>query len=247
MLLREAATRRVLQRTPRATGTIAARRPARRAPLGLLVAGGREGVGASVTAALLAREAQAAGARVLIVGPQLRAQRIAALFGVALPSPDFPPVVVERDIQVASHYPALTDADVLVTVPGAQYQAILDAVDDLAVRADPTRAVILAPRGAAEQAAAFAVLKLIAARRPQCIATVAPCGDSDVGALVDAADRWLGGSLRTAPAIPLDPTLPVALGAGIPLAEAVADTALTTAAGALWSALSTSASTGVLS
>lgn len=218
-----------------------------RAPLGILVAAGHEGVGASVTAALLAREAQQQGARVLLVGPDLRAQRLAALFGVALPSPDFPPITVERDIQVASHFPALLDADVVISTPVAQVRALLDAIDDLAARTRPARAVVLAQRGAASTAAAFAVLKLLAGRRPQCRATLAPCGDADVGALQDAAHRWLGCDLAAAPALPLDPTLPAALGAGIPLAEAVADTALTTAAGALWAALSTSVPTGVLS
>jgi Mrp family chromosome partitioning ATPase len=54
-----------------------------RGPMGILIAAGEDGVGASVTAALLAREAQADGARVLIIGPALRAQRIAALLCAA--------------------------------------------------------------------------------------------------------------------------------------------------------------------
>ena len=56
----------------------------------------------------------------------------------------------------------------------------------------------------------------------------------------------LAPSGAAAPAIPLDPTLPVALGAGIPLAEAVAETALITAAGALWTALASAAYPGAL-
>ena len=144
-----------------------------RAPMGLLVAAGSDGIGASVAAALLAMEAQADGARVLIVGPSLRAQRVAASL-----------------------------------------------------------------------AAAFATLTLLLGRRPQMVTAVSPCGDADVTALHDAAERWLGRSLLVAPSLPIDPTLPVALGAGIPLAEAVADTALRLAAGALWSALSTSAPIG---
>jgi len=229
-------------------GRIPAARPSRsRAPLGVLVAAGEEGVGASVTAALLAREARDHGARVLLVGPQLRAQRLAALFGVALPGPDFPPVVVERDIEVADRVPSITDADVILLVPGAHVPQLLDAIDELAARTAPAKSVVLAPGGGASLAATFAVLKLLVGRRPQCAATVLPWGDADVTPLRDAAERWLGRPLPTAPALPIDPTLPVALRAGIPLAEAVADTALTTAAGALWTALSTSASTGVLS
>lgn len=216
-------------------------------PAGVLVIAGHEGVGASVTAALLAIEAQAQGARVLLVGPDLRAQRLAALFGVMLPSPDFPPVTVDRDIQVASHFPAAIDADVILSVPVAQVQPLLDAVDALTAQTSRTQAVVLAQRGAGPMAAAFAVLKLIATRRPKCPTTVAACGDADLSSLQGAAERWLGRPLRTAPALPLDPTLPIALSAGIPLAEAVADSALTSAAGALWHALSTSASTGVLS
>ena len=54
----------------------------------------------------------------------------------------------------------------------------------------------------------------------------------------------LGRPLIHAPAIPLDSTLPIALGAGIPLAEAIAHTALTAAAGAPWSVLSSSAPIG---
>ncbi len=234
MLLREAP---VARRTP--TGL--------RAPLGLLVAAGEEGVGVSVTAALIAREARDTGARVLLIGPSLRAQRLAALFGVVLPAPDFPPITVERDIQVASTLPSITDADVIISVPPSQAQSLLDAVDELAARTVPARTLVLAPKGGASLAATFAVLKLLLGRRPQCSAAVAPWGDADVTPLLDAAERWLGRPLTSVPALPLDPTLPVALRAGIPLAEAVADTALTTAAGALWSALSTSASTGVLS
>ena len=132
-----------------------------------------------------------------------------------------------------------------ITSPRAQ--VLLDSIDELAAHTSPTQAVVLAPAGAASHAAAFAVLKLILGRRPQCAASVSACGDADVAALSDAAERWLGHPLHVAPPIPLDPTLPIALGAGIPLAEAVADTALTTAAGALWSALApTSDSTGAL-
>lgn len=215
-----------------------ARTPARaRGPLGLLIAAGEERIGASVTAALIAREAQADGRRVLIVGPSLRAQRIAALFGVQVPSMDAPPVRVDRDIHVCGSMPRLAAADLIVSVPTARAQVLLDAVDELAAHTEPTRALVLAQKGAASLAAAFAVLKLILGRRPQCTAAVSPCGDADVAALHDAADRWLGHPLHVAPAIPLDPTLPIALGAGIPLSEAVGNTALTTAAGALWTAL----------
>jgi hypothetical protein len=45
---------------------------AMRTRMGVLVAAGQDGVGASVTAALLAREAQSQGARVLLVGPARR-------------------------------------------------------------------------------------------------------------------------------------------------------------------------------
>jgi hypothetical protein len=218
-----------------------------RGPMGLLIAAGEDGVGASVTAALLAREAQADGARVLVIGPSLRAQRIAALFGVTTPSIDAPPVRVDRNIHVCGSMSHLIAADVIISVPSARAQVLLDAVDELAAHTTPTSAVILAQRGAASLAAAFAVLKLILGRRPQCSASVSACGDADVAALHDAAERWLGHPLHAAPSIPLDPTLPVALGAGIPLAEAVADTALITAAGALWTALaSSSATTGAL-
>ncbi len=223
----------------------AARRRSR-TRLGVLVAAGQDGVGASVTAALLAREARADGARVLIVGPALRAQRIAAMFGVVLPSADDTPVRIERDIHVCAGIPGLFDADVIISVPSARAQVLLDSVDELCAHTSPTSAVVLAQSGAASLAASFAVLKLILGRRPQCTASVAACGETDVSSLHDAAERWLGHPLLAAPAIPLDPTLPVALGAGIPLAEAVADTALTTAAGALWSALASSAYPGAL-
>ncbi len=217
-----------------------------RTRMGVLVAAGQDGVGASVTAALLAREAQSHGARVLLIGPALRAQRMAAMFGVTMPSFDAPPTRVDRDIHVCDSLPNLVDADVIISVPSARAQVLLDAVDELAAHTAPTNALILAQGGAASLAASFAVLKLILGRRPQCSASVAACGDADVSALHDAAERWLGHPLHVAPAIPLDPTLPVALGAGIPLAEAVADTALITAAGALWSALASSAHTGAL-
>lgn len=219
---------------------------AMRTRMGVLVAAGQDGVGASVTAALLAREAQSHGARVLLVGPALRAQRIAAMFGVALPAADAPPTRLDRDIHVCGSIPNLVDADVIISVPSARAQYLLDAVDELAAHTEPTNALVLAQRGAASLAASFAVLKLILGRRPQCSASVAACGDADVTALHDAAERWLGHQLHVAPAIPMDPTLPVALGAGLSLAEAVADTALITAAGALWSALASSAHTGAL-
>lgn len=246
MLLRER------DRAPRPAPHLGVRAPVRRpsparAPLGLLVAAGEEGAGASVTAALLAREARDAGRRVLLVGPELRAQRLAALFGVALPGPEFPPVVVDADIEVADRVPSITEADVLIVVPGAHALQLLDAIDELAARTTPTRSLVLAPPGGASLAATFAVLKLLIGRRPQCASTVLPCGDADVSPLRDAAERWLGRPLATAPSLPIDPTLPVALRAGIPLSEAVADTALTTAVGAIWTALATSASTGVLS
>ncbi len=215
-----------------------------RAPMGLLVAAGHEGIGASVTAALLAREARSEGARVLIVGPLLRAQRIAAMFGVLAPAHDAPPLRVDRGIHVCGSIPQLVDADVIISVPSARVQVLCDAVDALAAHTAPTQALVLAHRGGASLAAAFAVLKLIVGRRPQWTTTVAACGGADVTALHDAAERWLGHPLAAAPSVPLDPTLPVALGAGIPLAEAVADTALTTAAGALWAALASSAFTG---
>lgn len=217
-----------------------------RTRLGVLVASGQDGMGASVTAALLAREAQADGARVLLVGPALRAQRIAAMFGIALSSTADAPVRIARDIHVCPNVPSLFDADVIISVPSARAQVLLDAVDELCAYTSPTSAVVLAQSGAASLAAAFAVLKLILGRRPQCSASVAACGETDVSSLYDAAERWLGHPLLAAPAIPLDPTLPVALGAGIPLAEAVADTALITAAGALWSALASSAYPGAL-
>lgn len=215
-----------------------------RAPMGLLVAAGSDGVGASVTAALLALEAQADGARVLLVGPSLRAQRIAAFFKVVLPSMDAPPVRIDHHIHVCGTMPRICSADVIVSVPAPRAQAMLDAVDLLAAHTTPVTALVLAHRGGASLATAFAVLKLLLGRRPQLTAAVAPCGDADVSALHDAAERWLGRPLIHAPAIPLDPTLPLALGAGIPLAEAIADTALTAAAGALWSALSSSAPIG---
>ncbi|MCE9602278.1 MAG: hypothetical protein K8S21_08755 [Gemmatimonadetes bacterium] len=217
-----------------------------RTRLGLLVAAGEDGVGASVTASLLAAEARADGARVLIVGPALRAQRIAAMFGIAMPSSADTPVRLGRDIHVCGSIPNLCDADVIISVPSARAQVLLDAVDELCAHTSPTSALILAQRGGASLAATFAVLKLIIGRRPQCSASVAACGEADVSALFDAAERWLGHSLSVAPAIPIDPTLPIALGAGIPLAEAVASTALTTAAAALWSALATSALPGAL-
>jgi hypothetical protein len=217
-----------------------------RGPMGLLLAAGQDGVGVSVTAALLAQAAQADGARVLIVGPVLRAQRIAALFGVALPAHDAPPVRLDHAIHVCGTMPRLFDADVILSVPSARAQVLLDSIDELAAFTSPTRALVLTHRGAGALAAAFAVLKLILARRPQCDASVAPFGDADVTALHDATERWLGHPLHVAPAIPMDPTLPIALGAGIPLAEAVAETALITAAGALWSALASSAHTGAI-
>ncbi len=217
-----------------------------RTRLGVLVAAGQEGMGASVTAALLAREAQADGARVLLVGPALRAQRIAAMFGIALSSTSDAPVRIARDIHVCASIPSLFEADVIISVPSARAQVLLDSVDELCAYTSPTSALVLAQSGAASLAASFAVLKLILGRRPQCSASVAACGEADVSSLYDAAERWLGHPLLAAPAIPLDPTLPVALGAGIPLAEAVADTALITAAGALWSALASSAFPGAL-
>ncbi len=222
-------------------------RRAPRGPRGVLVAAGENGVGTTVTAALLARAAQASGARVLLVGPAARAQRVAALFGVASPVAESAPVRIDRDIHVSSSMPQFFSADVIISIPSPRAQVLLDSIDELAAHTSPTQAVVLAPAGAASHAAAFAVLKLILGRRPQCAASVSACGDADVAALSDAAERWLGHPLHVAPPIPLDPTLPIALGAGIPLAEAVADTALTTAAGALWSALApTSDPTGAL-
>lgn len=215
-----------------------------RAPMGVLVVAGSDGVGASVAASLLALEAQAEGARVLIVGPSLRAQRIAALFGVLLPTTDAPPVRIDRDIHVCGSMPRISGADVVLCVPASRAQSMLDAVDVLAAHTTPATALVLADRGAGALAASFAALKLILGRRPQLHAAVTPCGDADVSALHHAVERWLGRSLLAAPALPIDPTLPVALGAGIPLADAVHETALTLAAGALWSALSTSAPLG---
>jgi len=216
-----------------------------RAPMGVLVAAGHEGVGASVTAALLASEAHVEGSRVLLVAPKARADRLAAFFGATQPVLDLP-VPVADGIQVAAVFPAILDADVVIAVPSAKVQELLDAIDQLAARTTPANAVVLADRGAAAMAAAFAVLKLVHARRPQMAATVAGLGDADPAPLHDAAERWLGCTLRTTPSLPFDPTLPIALDAGIPLAEAVADTALTAAAGALWSALASSATPGAL-
>lgn len=212
--------------------------------MGLLIAAGSDGVGASVAAALVALEAQASGSRVLVVGPSLRAQRIAAFFGVQLPAADAPPVRVDDRIHICGAIPRIVSADLIVSVPSARAQAMLDAMDDLAAHTAPTTVLVLAQRGAASLAAAFAALKLIVGRCSRITAAVSACGDADVSALHDAAERWLGRPLIHAPSLPFDPTLPVALGAGIPLVEAIAETALTAAATDLWSALSTSAPIG---
>lgn len=216
-----------------------------RAPLGVLVATGHDGIDAAVTAAMLAQEAHAEGSRVLLISSPARAERITALFGVMQPVIEHP-VLVSPGISVAASMPAILDADVVISVPAAKVRDLLDAIDLLAARTAPTNAVILADHGGAAMAAAFAVLKLVHNHRPQLPATVTGLGDADLAPLHDAAERWLGCAVRTTPSLPIDPTLPVALGAGIPLAEAVADTALTTAAGALWSALASSATTGAI-
>lgn len=214
-----------------------------RAPLGVLVAAGHDGIDASITAAMLAHEARAEGSRVLLITPLARANRLTAMFGVMPPVIAYP-VLVAPGISVATALPAILEADVVISVPAARVRELLDAIDLLSARTAPTNAVILADRGGAEMAAAFAVLKLVHNHRPTLPTTVTALGDADLAPLHDAAERWLGCAVRTTPSLPIDPTLPVALGAGIPLAEAVADTALTVAAAALWSALASSATSG---
>lgn len=207
-------------------------------PRVLVMAGSTARAGTSVTAAILAASAAALGHTVCLLDAADGAQR--ALLGIpALADrPPGEPVHLSTTLSVATSSPE-TLAPTLATARAAADVVVVDAGSRLATVRGALDAAALAPGGArnpaaallvvtsadpAALAAAYALVKSLAAPDLPVETVVIgadPLAAAAAFAHLDAGARqFLARPLRLAAAVPADPSLAVALGAGMTVHDA---------------------------